>query len=289
MYFVDEHAIATYGATLVAGRNFTAAEIGEYLPDSENAPAQVILTEAAARALFPDLASLNEIVGRRVSVNDPKKFALAEIIGIVEQLRSPWRGWANVEERVTLVPYRKVDNPNATYVVRAEPGQRDRLMQEVEAMLVASNGGRVVRRVRAFDDVRSEFYRNDRAVSILLGVVVAALLLVTGLGIVGLVSFWVTQRIKQIGTRRALGATKPNILGYFMTENLIIAGIGVVAGSLLAYLLNAWLMHEFGLSRITWYWVPVGALVVLALGQLATLGPARRASRVSPATATRTV
>jgi putative ABC transport system permease protein len=63
----------------------------------------------------------------------------------------------------------------------------------------------------------------------------------------------------------------------------------VVAGSALAYLLNAWLMSEFGLSRLAWFWVPIGAVVILVLGQLAALGPARRASRVSPAIATRTV
>jgi len=86
-----------------------------------------------------------------------------------------------------------------------------------------------------------------------------------------------------------LGATRPNILGYFMTENLIIGCIGAISGSALAYLLNALLMNQFGLSRLAWYWVPVGALIVLLLGQIAAFGPARRASKVSPAIATRTV
>ncbi len=289
IYFVDEHAIDTYAAKVVAGRNFHADEIGDYLPEQAMAPAHIMITESVARALFPDVANVSEIVGRRVPVNDPKKFPEAEIIGIIGHLRAPWRGWADIEERVTLVPYRQLDYPRATYVIRTEPGQRDQLMKEVEAMLVASNSGRIVRALRSFEEIRDEFYRNDRAVSILLGVVVAALLLVTGLGIVGLVSFWVTQRIKQIGTRRALGATQPNILGYFLTENLISAGIGVLAGSALAYLLNALLMNEFGLSRLAWYWVPVGALIVVVLGQIAAVGPARRASRVSPAMATRTV
>ncbi len=289
MYFADEQAVDTYGVNLVAGRNFTAEEISDYLPESENIPTQIIITEGLARALFPDVESVTEMVGRRVSVGDPEKHPLAEVIGIIERLRAPWRGWADIEERVTLVPYRKLDSNSSTYVIRTEPGQRDRLMREVETMLIESNSGRIIRSLKSFSDIREDFYRNDGAVSVLLGIVVAALLLVTGLGIVGLVSFWVTQRIKQIGTRRALGASKPNILGYFMTENLIIACIGAVSGSALAYLLNALLMSEFGLSRLAWYWVPVGAVIILILGQIAAFGPARRASRVSPAIATRTV
>ncbi|MGQ0799302.1 MAG: ABC transporter permease [Pseudomarimonas sp.] len=289
MYFADEQAVKTYGVNLIAGRNFTAEEIGDFLPESENIPTQIIITEGLARALFPDVEAVSDMVGRRIITGDPDRHPPAEIIGIVERLRSPWRGWADIEERVTLVPYRKLDTGNVMYIVRTEPGQRDRLMGEIENMLIESNSGRIIRGLRSFSEVRENFYRNDGAVSILLGIVVAALLLVTGLGIVGLVSFWVTQRIKQIGTRRALGASKPNILGYFMTENLIIACIGAVSGSALAYLLNALLMSEFGLSRLAWYWVPVGALIILILGQIAAFGPARRASRVSPAIATRTV
>ena len=289
MFFVDEHAVDTYGVNLIAGRNFSADEISDFLPESESVPTQVIITEGLARALFPTVESVNDIVGRRISVGDPEKHPLAEVIGIVERLRSPWRGWADIEERVTLVPYRKLDTGSVMYIVRTEAGQRDRLMREVEVMLIESNSGRIIRSLKSFTEIRDDFYRNDGAVSILLGIVVAALLLVTGLGIVGLVSFWVTERTKQIGTRRALGASKPNILGYFMTENLIIACIGTISGCALAYLLNALLMSEFGLSRLTWYWVPVGASIIVVLGQIATFGPARRASRVSPAIATRTV
>src|SRR6185437_11551005 len=50
----------------------------------------------------------------------------------------------------------------------------------------------------------------------------------TGLGIVGLASFWVQQRTRQIGIRRALGATRTNIVRYFQLENFILASAGVV-------------------------------------------------------------
>ena len=124
--------------------------------------------------------------------------------------------------------------------------------------------------------------------AILMGVVCLILLGVTAAGIVGLTSFWVGQRHRQIGVRRALGARKIDILHYFQIENLIIAGVGAVIGLLLAVGLNMLLMQRFEMDRIA------GALrdrrrslAVLALGQGAVFVPARRASNVPPVVATR--
>ena len=64
---------------------------------------------------------------------------------------------------------------------------------------------------------------------LLVGVCVA-LLVVTSFGIVGLASFWVQQRTKMIGTRRALGATRGQILRYFQAENLLLTTAGIAIG-----------------------------------------------------------
>ena len=113
--------------------------------------------------------------------------------------------------------------------------------------------------------------------------------MVTALGIVGLASFWVQQRTRQIGVRRALGATRGQILGYFMTENLLLTTFGIVLGMLGAYGLNQLLMSHYELPRLPLIYLPVGALLLWLLGQIAVLGPALRASHVSPALATRSV
>jgi putative ABC transport system permease protein len=119
--------------------------------------------------------------------------------------------------------------------------------------------------------------------------VIVALLIVTALGIVGLASFWVQQRTKQIGIRRALGATKGQILRYFQTENFLLATLGIALGMLGAYGINQLLMSQYELPRLPLLYLPVGALAVWLLGQIAVLGPARRASAVTPAVATRSV
>ena len=123
----------------------------------------------------------------------------------------------------------------------------------------------------------------------MLVIVSVLLLVVTALGIVGLASFWVQQRTKQIGVRRALGATRAQILRYFQTENFVLATLGIIIGMLLAYGLNQLMMDRAELQRLPAIYLPVGAVVLWLLGQLSVLGPARRAASVPPAVATRSV
>lgn len=112
---------------------------------------------------------------------------------------------------------------------------------------------------------------------------------VTSLGIAGLASFWVAQRRRMIGVRRALGATRQDILQYFMTENLLISCGGVGLGVVLAIAMNLWLVTRFEMHRLSMDYVLSGVLLLLLLGQGAVLAPAIRASKVSPVEATRSV
>ena len=138
-------------------------------------------------------------------------------------------------------------------------------------------------------ETRRLSYLDDSAMVSILTFVVTLLTIITGLGIVGLASFNVSRRTKQIGTRRALGASRAAILRYFMLENFIVSSVGVVAGALMAVSLNMWMASRFEMAPMQGYLVPVAMLSLWLVGQLAVAGPARRASRVSPAVATRTV
>jgi len=123
----------------------------------------------------------------------------------------------------------------------------------------------------------------------LMSAVIVALTSVTGLGIVGLAWFSVTQRRKQIGTRRALGATRFDIVRYFMVENGMITSIGLVIGVIGALSLNWFLDTEYGTGRVPLWYLPLGMVALWVLGQLAVLLPARRAAGIPPALATRSV
>jgi putative ABC transport system permease protein len=115
----------------------------------------------------------------------------------------------------------------------------------------------------------------------------ALLLLVTASGIVGMASLWVSQRRKQIGVRRAIGARQRDILRYFLVENLMVTTLGIVVGVGLALALNQLLVSQLEVARLPVQYLPLGMLALWALGLLAAFGPAWRASRIPPAVATR--
>ncbi len=189
----------------------------------------------------------------------------------------------------------RLDANFSRYLVRAKPGRMQAAMKEVRDALFAANPMRVIddsaeqNGIRTFADLRANAYKADRGMAILMSVICVILLAVTGAGIVGLTSFWVGQRHKQIGVRRALGARKIDILRYFQTENLLIAGGGAIGGIILAVGLNLWLMQRYEMDRMPVLYVLAGVAVVLALGQAAVFAPARRAANVPPVVATRTV
>ncbi len=286
IYMVDEHGTNTLGVRIIAGRNFNAGDVSGRTKDDKGSLHSVIITQALADKLFPGGA-----LGKTLYSSLPGKDGPVTVVGVIERLQAPWVGWDKVEQAMLVPQYDhgEFDSNSSRYLVRTEPGRRDEVMKEAERKLGEVNTGRIVRGLRSIEEVRGESYRQDRAMTVVLATVIFSLLAVTGLGIVGMVSFWVTRRVKQIGTRRALGARRFDIRRYFMIENVIVVGIGVALGLLLTYAFNLWLMQHYELPRLAWYYAPLGALTVLLLGQLAVFGPATRATRVSPAVATRTV
>jgi putative ABC transport system permease protein len=283
LYFTDEQGVESYGIKLLEGRDFTAEEIADFTQETGIQAKVVIVTEALAKALYPDEKS---VIGKPVyGLGDDT--STVTIVGVVERLQQPWVGSSTVEQS-SLVPTRLLGGEYSRYLIRTEPGQRDRVMKDVETTLQAINNGRIVRDMEAVETIRADSYRSDMAMMSILFAVMGALILVTGAGIVGLASFWVTRRIKQIGTRRALGARRFNIRGYFQTENGIMVLMGIGLGIVFTYGFNLWLMQAYEAPRLPWFYLPIGAAAVFVLGQLAVLGPAGRAARVPPAVATRT-
>jgi putative ABC transport system permease protein len=285
MYFVDTHGLDTYGLKLIAGRNFTPEEVKSFTMNDRVVPSSVIITDALAKKLFPD----GDALGKQAWWEDPATSEKSTIVGIVERAQVPWMESSFVEYSTfapAFIPY----GNSTRYLVRAEPGRRDEVMKAVEQKMSEANSSRIIGKVRTIEHVRSEAYAGDRAMAIILGTVIFLLLTITALGIVGMASFWVTQRTKQIGTRRALGATKLDILRYFLTENFLITTAGLILGGVLTYAFSLWLLaHVEGAKLLPWYYVPIGFVCLWLLGQVAVLGPATRASRVPPALATRSV
>jgi putative ABC transport system permease protein len=210
------------------------------------------------------------------------------IRGVVERLQAPWAGWDEGVEFTTLVPQHMLGSAT-NYLIRTEPGRRDSLMPAIESLLAESEKGRIVRDMRTMEETRERAYEGNNAMVNILATSIIILVAITTLGIAGLTSFNVSRRTKQIGTRRALGASRKAILRYFLTENLLFTGIGVVIGAIVGVGLNILMVNAFSIARFDWWLVPAAMLTMLVIGQIAVLFPARRAAAIPPAIATRTI
>jgi putative ABC transport system permease protein len=281
-YFSSENLVDALGLQITEGRYFTPDEVQVVEPSVANvAPRLTILTRSLAKHLFPDAKTY---VGKVVYLGDSRM----EVVGIVEKMQSPWAQLGDAADRSIIVPMRQLD-PNASYIVRTEPGQLDRLMREVEDKLVAARDDRVHLRTISLLEARANRYRADRSLAWMLITIMGLLLLVTASGIVGMASLWVNQRRKQIGVRRAIGARQRDILRYFLIENFMVTSFGIAVGLGLAIGLNQWLVSALEVPRLPLQYLPGGVVALWALGLLAALGPAWRAARIPPAEATRSV
>ena len=280
IYFVDEHGLETFALNLIDGQNFSPEQVVWDSDGDDFWPATVIITQALAEDLYPDHEG--SYVGQTFWFNDDNP---ANVVGVVERLQAPWPTWTGVE-RSMLVPLRR-ESEFARYVVRTEPGYRDEVLADAEELLSGSNKERIIRGVETATDARKMAYLGDGAMIKMLSFIVILLTCITGLGIVGLASFSVARRTRQIGIRRALGATKPAIVRYFMLENFLVSSVGIITGGILAVALNVVMVQAFALTPLAWYIIPVAMLVLWIVGQAAVAGPARKASGISPAIATR--
>jgi putative ABC transport system permease protein len=194
-----------------------------------------------------------------------------------------------------LLPGQPEDQRLIRYMVRTDPGARKAVMAGLEDLLIKADAGRIVR-IRTLQDYKENTYSSERGLIKILGGVVVLLVAVTGFGIVGLTSFSVSQRRRQIGTRRALGATRQDILRYFLLENWLVTGSGLGLGVFLAWALNYGLVKMTSVAgaselipKLDWRLLAAGMLLLWGSGLLAALAPALRATRVAPVVATRTV
>jgi putative ABC transport system permease protein len=279
-YLIDEQGVEALGITLVAGSPFEAHEILPPVETFDSAP-QAIVTRAFAKSLFPDDPNP---LGKTFYDGLSKPIT---IVGVIEHMHGAWVGWDKLDH-VVLFPRIK-SGPNAIYVVRTEPGRRDAVMREIEAKLGDSNPGRLLHWVRPMSYFIDESYLDDRNMAIFLVSVTSALLAITALGIFGLATYNVSTRIRQIGTRRAVGARRMDIVRHFLVENWMVTTAGVVVGCALALGIGYWISLKYELPRLDLYYLVGGVLAIWLIGLFAAWQPARRASAISPAVATRTV
>ena len=263
----------TMGIPVVTGRTFTSR-------DDQNAAKVAIINEAAARKYFPDSNPL----GRRFG-NLPETSSEFEIIGIVRDasynslreaapptkymafLQSPLRG-ATFELRTSIDP------TGAMAAIR-------QAVREIDAEVPVTGLSTQIQQIEGLVDQEKKFATTYAVFG-------GLALLLSSIGLFGLMSYSVTRRTNEIGVRMALGAKSQDVVKVVMRESMLIVAIGIViglaaaigAGRLVATLL-------FGLAPTDGLTIGIAMLVMIAVSALAGYLPARRASRVDPLTALR--
>jgi putative ABC transport system permease protein len=293
-YLVGTDADKAMGLHLIEGRFFNASEYADNSLTSELLPSghAVVVTASLANRMWPGQPAL----GKQM-YSAPLWYT---VVGVVDDVLCTDDGERDASGKGfynsvflpispagalgAFLPGDTVDN----YVLRSAPRDRDRVLREAVAKLHQLYPYAQVKGQR-YTDMRTLYVADASSMVWMLVVVCAVMLAVTAFGIVGLTSFWVQQRRRQIGIRRAVGATRGQILAYFRTENFLLTTAGVAIGMGLAFGLNLFLMRHYPMRLMPWYYLPCSAFALWGLGQAAVLGPALRAAAVPPVVATRSV
>jgi putative ABC transport system permease protein len=282
MMEADEATLQTLGVRIVAGRNFTATDIRPLSQNLFQTYPEVIISQSLADKLFAG----GNALGKPIYTGDNTPMT---VIGITSNFIPSVQVSATPAYDVLLIPQTPGDFGLYFCLVRTRPGMTQTLLQTAQRHLAISNPDRVLFLAQTLVFYRQRLDAENRNVVIFLTVVTALILCVTCLGIFGLTAFNVSTRTKQIGTMRAVGARKRDVVAHFLIENGIVLICGVVVGCTLALGVGRWLSDQYQFPRLDLHFLAIGIVVLAVIGQLAAWQPARRAAGVSPSVATRTI
>ena len=289
-YFtVGKDFLKTLDVKLAAGRDFIETDfpVDEEEPEEGEEEEEsgelinVLVTKQYAKMLVPTGDPLGAVLTRRDGT------PVERIVGLIDRMHGPWP-MSSAYERGIVAPGEPYGRRRVRYLVRAEPEMLASLYTGVEQMMLERNEGRIIT-VNTLEEVEYREMKDIMAVGTMLGAVSGLLIAVTCLGVIGLTSFSVTKRTREIGTRRALGATRLAVLRYFLVENWVLTTIGMTFGVAVTYGLNYALAEIASVPTLGFGLLAWGMVLLWVVGLLSALAPALRGTAVQPVVATKTV
>jgi putative ABC transport system permease protein len=259
----------TMGIRLVDGRAFDGRDHAEALR-------VVIVNETLARRAFPAEGA----VGKRINVNGPEDPVWREIVGVAADIRN--FGVREESRMAMYVPYDQVTTGVVFPVVRTALAPED-LIPAIRAAVAELDATLAVAQVLTMDEIVARSIAQDRLVALLLALFAGVGLLLSVVGLYGVVSYGVNARLREMGVRMALGAGGGQIRALVVRQSLLLVGIGLGAGlvgaSVMTRFMEGLLFNVSATDPVTF----VGVAVLLgASAVLASLVPAVRATRVDP-------
>jgi predicted permease len=280
-YAVQSDYLKTMGIPLLRGR-FISTQ------DTEHTPSVVVIDEMFALRYFPN----ENPIGKHINTTLMGPLS-SEIIGVVGHTKQFGLGEIESKQRQPQFYHALEQIPDQTtplltgigMVARTE-GSPDKYVGAVRTASKAFNASQVAYQFKAMDQIVAESVANQRFTMILLGLFAATALLLSTVGVYGVISYLAGQRTREVGVRMALGAQASDVLQLIIGRGakLGLAGIaiGLPSALVLAKLLSQFL---FGVSAADPVTIISVVVIVSAAGLAACYIPARRAVRIDPMTA----
>jgi putative ABC transport system permease protein len=242
-----------------------------------------IVNEAFARRMFPGADAL----GRFVTIEFyDKQQGPRQIVGVLRDARS-----AGGDLRMRPEIYIPLPQATTTWlhlVVTADRAGDPRLASQLRTIVTAIDPAQVVDRVMPMQELLDGSVSTWRFGAWLLGLFAAMAVLLATVGLAASITWWVTQRTREIGVRMALGADANRVAALVMRQGLVVAaigiGLGLVGAAASTRLISSWL---YGITPLDPRTFALSALGMFAVAAAASYLPARRASRVDPILALR--
>jgi putative ABC transport system permease protein len=264
----------TLGVPVLRGREFTAA-------DTLSSPGVVVVNEALVRKYFAN----EDPLGKRIAIGQSAEPSWLTVVGVVRDVRH-W-GLANDVQAQIFRPYTQAAWPFMTIVVRtaSAPASYD---AAIRREMAAVEPDRPLSAAETMDAVVGGSVGARRFPMLMLAAFAALALVLAAVGIVGVVSYAVTQRTHEVGIRVALGARPGSVLWLIVAASMRWVAAGVAAGVVGALAVTRVLRQVLYEVKPADPWVLASVAALLAgVALVATYLPARRATRVDPLTALR--
>jgi predicted permease len=282
-YFIGPDYFKTMGIALKRGRSFQVT-------DNENSPQVAVIDEVFANSMFPN----QNPIGRRITIGFT---GTSEIVGVVGHVNH-WNLGADPAtfvNRQMYFPYQQLADKylplgirNGATIVARTRSEPLGFRTAIEAQTTQLDDGLAMFDVRTIDDIIGNWLATRRLTMVLLAVFALLALLLSAIGIYGVFSYMVGQRIKEIGIRLALGGEPGHILWLILGEGGTLAVVGIVLGWLAAASLGRLMAGMlYGVNAADPVTMVVSALVLMAVAFAACYVPARQAMRVDPLIALR--
>jgi len=272
LHVINPHYFDSLGTQLRQGRVFTERDV-------QGAPSVFIINETMARRFWPNQDPLGTQI--RYNNNDP----WGEIVGVVEDIK--YDGLQLDSNAHLFEPYQQNAWQFLSLTIRSQLDQAT-LITAVRREVKALDPNLPVSDVRTMDDVLAQSLATRRFVLLLFSLFAGLALLLASVGIYGVLTASVAQRTRELGIRRALGATTPDIWRLVVGQGMRLVLLGLVLGFLSALALNRFIEKLlFGVRAKDPLTYAVIGVVFIGVGLLACWLPARRATKVDPLTALR--